>query len=170
MRSVVAAVASVCLCIVGCDYVAPLDEPSGIAIDRNLIGTWRDISEGAPKTNDEGEMIVRKRTDTEYLIHIPDKEEPEYYRAYPIKVAGISCIQIEFLGTSETPKAPVKPDRFNVVTCDLKGDKLVVNLLDYDYVSPIYAKRGKKEFQREFAKNKDRKDLFFKCLELQRKK
>ena len=170
MRSVMVAMASLCLCFVGCYYEAPLAEPSGIAIDPNLLGTWRLTIAGASSTEYAAEMIVLKRSEKEYLFHFPDEEKPEYHRGYPIKVAGISCIQIESLGDTADPKAPVKPDRFNVVTCDLKGDKLVVSLLDSRCLPQSAAKRNTEEFQREFAKKKDRRDLFVEIWRLQRQK
>lgn len=170
MKSLVFGAACAFICLVGCEYEAPLSEPMGIKIDRDLIGTWKSDPRSEASKGEDYQIIIRKHSETEYLIHLPDDEEDEYHRGYPIKVAGISCIQLKYIGETENPKTPPMPPRFNVVSYEIKGDRLVGRLLNDDYVPTKVAQRGTKALQREFEKHKGRRDLFIDLCECRRQK
>ncbi len=170
MKSLVFGAACVCICLVGCEYVAPLSEPMGMKIDGDLIGTWKSEPSSGSSNEEDYQIIIRKHSDTEYLIHIPDEEENEYHRGYPIKIAGISCIQLKYIGETENPKTPPMPPRFNVVSYEIKGDRLVGRVLNDDYVPTKVAQRGTKALQREFEKHKEQSDLFLDAWKCRRQK
>lgn len=142
----------------------------GIKIDRDLIGTWKSDPRSESSNGEDYQIIIRKHSDTEYLIHLPDDEEDEYHRGYPIKVAGISCIQLKYIGETENPKTPPMPPRFNVVSYEIKGDRLVGRVLDVDYVPTKVGKGGTEALKREFEKHKGRSDLFLDAWKCRRQK
>ena len=90
------------LLFTGCDYEVPLTKEHNSAVDPALLGLWVAIpDEGAVAAEDE-RMLILRYSDTEYLIHYPIGGADEtYYRCYPIKIGGVSCVQIEAIGTNE---------------------------------------------------------------------
>lgn len=141
--------------IVGCTYDAPLSGPQSRPVDSQLFGVWRAIDEDAdePPTT----MIVLPFSSTEYLIHYPTAtDDSNYFRGYPIEVAGVTCVQLELLGTHngrDTTKTP-----FTVALYSLRGDTLEVRTLNESLVSADLS--GTEALAEAFAKHASDPELF----------
>jgi len=126
-----ATVAALALFLAACTYDAPLETGSTIPIDPAVLGTWQAVDPG----NDEPEtMVILPFSPHEYLVHYPARsEDGMYFRAYPIKVAGVACVQLELLGTlkgRETGRA-----RFQVANYRITDGRLEIRTLNEALVS-----------------------------------
>ena len=65
-------------------------------------------------------MMILKYSDTEYLVHYSTKEGL-YYRAYPINVGGVPCVQIQVIGNGEGPIGENEKVRYTVVSYTVQG-------------------------------------------------
>ncbi len=104
-------------------------------------------------------MIILKFSDTEYLIHYPPGGNDEtYYRGYPIKIGGISCVQLQVIGTEDgMPKKDVKA-LFAVMSYELKKDILEIRTLNNDLVDDDL--KTTEALVHSFLNHKDNKELF----------
>ena len=106
----------VALMLVGCKYEYPLTREHNLAIDPMVLGLWAEES----KTQDR--MMILKYSDTEYLVHYPAGNDGLYFRCYPIKVGGISCIQLQVIGTAGGPPGEDEKNLFHVCSYQLTDD------------------------------------------------
>jgi len=90
---------------IGCVYKAPLAEKQNLPIDPAVLGAWEEssVSNTVSAGSVPEQMLILKFTDTEYLIHYPTGSKGLYYRGYPIKVGGISCVQLQVVGSAQEP-------------------------------------------------------------------
>ena len=148
---------AVALFIAGCQYLAPLTEEHSIAVDPAVIGLWEEIPEGDKPPDPEGRMLILKYSDTEYLVHYPTRKDDGYYRAYPVKIDGISCVQIQLIGTAD---GDVKKGerKFQVAAYSVSNSELEIKTLNADLFDKDL--RDTASFRQAFLKNKDNKDLF----------
>jgi len=74
---------------------------------------------------------------------IPDKgEEPKqnnlerraYFPGYPIKIGGVSCVQLQAIGTDDGPPKKDEKDLFHVVSHRLAGAGLEIKILNTELV------------------------------------
>jgi len=152
----VSAVALV-LSFAGCQYLAPLAEEHTIAIDPAVIGLWEEVPEGDKPPDPDEKMLILKYSDTEYLVHYPTRKDEMYYRAYPIKIDGIPCVQVQLIGTADGDVK--KGDRkYQVVTYSVSNGELEIKTLNADLVDKDL--RDTASIKQAFQKNKDNKDLF----------
>lgn len=144
---------------VGCVYDRPLSEEHTISIDPKVLGFWEAVPE---KGNDSKKvhMLVLKYSDTEYLVHYPIGKDAIYYRAYPIKVGGVSCVQAEVIGVHDGPyNADTQDDCFHVISYEMDGDSvLIVKTLNPDIVAKDIG--SSKELKKAFVSNRDDPGLF----------
>ena len=158
MKNAIMSVIAVALLLsfAGCQYLAPLTEEHSIAIDPSVIGLWEEVPEGDNLPNPDGRMLILKYSDTEYLVHYPTRKDEGFYRAYPIKVDGISCVQIQQIGTAD---GDIKDDRkYQVVKYSVSNGELEISTLNTDLVDRDL--RDTASIKQAFLKNKDNKDLF----------
>ena len=148
----------VMLAFVGCRYERPLTGEQSLPVDPAVLGVWEPFpGEGEERVEDE-RMVILAYTDTDYLIHYPAKNDEMYYRGYPIEVGGVSCVQVQVIGTDKGPLERDQRKRFHVVSYDLSDGVLEVRTLNTDLV-----KEGLKtpESLREaFLRHKEDEDLF----------
>ena len=116
--------------LVGCQYDYPLVEQSVKPIDKSLLGVWESVPEAGETNAPINRALVLRFSDTEYLIQYPVKEKDSlFFRAYPIEVGGMSCLQVQVLGTEKGP-VESSADTYDVVTYRKAGDLLEVDILN----------------------------------------
>jgi hypothetical protein len=159
MRFIAALLIVTVLFLTGCIYEKPLIKEHAIPVDSSVLGLWETQLDKGEESGVNERMIILKFSDTEYLIHYPPGGNDEaYYRGYPIKIGGISCVQLQIIGTKDG--MPEKDDKafFAVVSYELKKGileirKLNTNLVDDDL-------KTTEALVQNFLNYKDNKDLF----------
>ena len=116
--------------LVGCQYDYPLVEQSVKPIDKSLLGVWESVPETGETNAPINRALVLRFSDTEYLIQYPVKEKDcLFFRAYLIDVGGLSCLQVQVLGTDKGP-VEAADDTFDVVSYKPEGAQLDVGVLN----------------------------------------
>jgi len=136
---------------VGCQYQVPLADKQDIPVDPSVIGLWEEASEPSNR------MLVVKYTDTDYLIQYPTGTNGLFFRGYPIKVEGIDCVQIQFVGKADG-RLKDEDRNYHVVTYTTANGELTVRMLSTALVDKGLARTA--ELRAAFRKNKANKDLF----------
>ena len=144
MKSVVVFLALTVLLRAGCEYTSPLTKEHNIAIDSDVLGLWEPIPDEGEESKQDERMVILKFSDTEYMVHYPFGEDGLYFRCYPIKIGGISCIQLQVIGSFDGPPENVL---FHVVSYQLTNDELKIRILNTHLVD-------------DDLKHKDNKELF----------
>jgi hypothetical protein len=147
------------LFLAGCKYETPLAKEQNILVDSSVLGLWEPQSEKREKTGAAERMMILEFSDTEYLIHYPPGGNDEaYYRGYPIQIGGISCVQLQIIGTEDgVPKKDIK-DLFHVVTYGLKNGILEIRTLNTDLIGSNL--KTMEALVKAFLIHKENKDLF----------
>lgn len=147
------------LLVAGCEYESPFTTEHNIAIDSAVLGLWEELKpdEGVEPKEDE-HMMILKYSDTEYLIHYPTGKNGIYYRGYPIKIGGISCVQLQIIGTDYGPPKKDETELFHAVSYQLTDGQLEIKTLDTDLVNDDL--KTTEELHKAFLKHKENKDLF----------
>jgi len=159
MRYIVALVTVTLLFLAGCKYEAPLSEEHAIPIDLSVLGVWEPQIDGKDGSGVDEHMLILKYSDTEYLIHYPPGGNDEtYYRAYPIKIGGISCVQLQVIGTDVGMPNRGDKDLFHVVSYELKKGILEIRTLNPELVDDNL--KTTEALLKSFLSHKDNKDLF----------
>ena len=144
------------LCVAACEYQEPLSEKQNIPIDQALLGLW----EPAPEKNEpkpSGEWILAmKYSDTEYIIHYQTGTDSMYFRAYPLKVGDISCVQLQLIGNASGPLAKTEP-AYQVAFVTLTGDEVTIRMMNTSVVGRDLRSPGLRE---AFLKNSKNTNLF----------
>ncbi|NQT92265.1 MAG: hypothetical protein HQ559_05855 [Lentisphaerae bacterium] len=150
---------AVVLFVAGCEYDAPLTERHSIAIDRNVLGLWEPMPDDEEEEIEPGErMMILKFSDTEYLVHYPIGKNGIYYRAYPMKLGGVSCVQLQALGTEDGPLEADEKELYHVVSYRLVEGALEIKTLNTGIVDD-HLKTGR-ALRKAFLENKNNEDLF----------
>lgn len=143
-------------CVAACEYREPLSEKQNISIDQALLGIW----EPAPEKNEpkpSGERILAlKYSDTEYMIHYQTGSDSMYFRAYPLKVGDISCVQLQLIGNSSGPLVKTEP-AYQVAFVKLTGNEVTIRMMNTSVVG--HDLRGP-ALREAFIKNSKNTDLF----------
>ncbi|HEX2767690.1 MAG TPA: hypothetical protein VHN12_00255 [Geobacteraceae bacterium] len=144
------------LSVAGCEYQEPLYEKQNISIDQALLGLW----EPAPEKNEpkpSGEWILAlKYSDTEYLIHYHTGSDSMYFRAYPLKVGDISCLQLQLIGNDSGPLAKTDP-AWQVAFVTRTGDEVTIRMMNTSVVGRDLRGPGLRE---AFLKNSKNTNFF----------
>ena len=112
------------LLITGCEYESPLTKEHNIAVDSAVLGLWEAIPDKGEEPKQNERMMILKYSGTEYLIHYPVGKDGVYFRGYPIKIGGVSCVQFQAIGTDDGPPEKDEKDLFHVVSHRLAGAEL----------------------------------------------
>lgn len=148
----------------GCEYETSLTDEHKIPVDNAALGLWEAVPEKSrvsdPKDTVSGSkdrMIVLKYTDTEYLIHYPTGDEGFYFRGYPVRIGGISCVQIQLIGDSngaiKTGERKYQVVSYQFVTGELEIKTLNTNLVEKNI-------KDRNKLKKAFLKNKNKGELF----------
>jgi hypothetical protein len=150
--------------IAGCEYETSLTDEHKIPVDKAVLGLWEAVpekgmvSDPKDKISDSKErLMVLKYTDTEYLIHYPTGEEGFYFRGYPVRIGGISCVQIQLIGDSH---GSIKTDerKYQVVSYQFVNGELEIKTLNTELVDKNIKDRNK--LKTSFLINKNKGELF----------
>ena len=158
MKCMMALLSVAALLLAGCEYESPLTKEHNIAIDSAVLGLWEAIpDEGEdPKKNER--MIILKYSDTEYLLHYPVGDDGLYFRSYPIKMGGVSCVQLQVIGTKAGPPEKDEKNLFHVVSYQLASDELEIKILNSGLVDDDL--KTTEALTQSFLKHKGNKKLF----------
>ena len=156
-RMMVLLAASVWL-FAGCEYIAPLTDEHSIAVDSSVLGLWELIPEEGKETKQDERMMILKYSETEYLIHYPAGEGGLYYRAYPIKIKDVSCVQLQVIGSEDGLPEKDETELFHVASYRLVDGRLEIKTLNTDLVKDDL--KTTNALREAFIKHKDNKDLF----------
>ena len=154
------------LSVAACEYQEPLSEKQNISVDPALLGLWEPVPE-KDEQKPSGEWILAlKYSDTEYMIHYQTRTESMYFRAYPIKVGDISCMQLELIGNGDGPAAKGEP-AFQAASVTLSGDEATIRMMN---TSVVASKLRGPALREAFLKNAKNPDLFREPVKFRRVK
>jgi hypothetical protein len=140
-----------------CRYDKPLEANHTLAIDPALIGVWESVSEDG--SGPDQRLLILKFSDTEYCIRQNEGKSGIYYRAYPIAPGGVSCIQLQVIGTNEGGLKTDKPfEAFEVMSYQIKGGELVARTLNGDLINTEL--KTTEKLQKAFLEHKGNANLF----------
>jgi hypothetical protein len=146
------------LLLAGCVYEAPLVVEHKIAIDPAVLGLWEEIPDTGQTPGPDHRMMILKFSDTEYLVHYPTGSDGIYYRAYPVKIGGLSCVQLQVLGTKDGPPRKDQNTPFHAASYRLADGKLEIKTLNKDLVDEKL--KTTKDLAAAFLARKDDAALF----------
>lgn len=150
--------------IAGCEYETSLTDEHKIPVDKTVLGLWEAVPEKGrvsdPKdrvSDSKERLMVLKYTDTEYLVHYPTGDEGFYFRGYPVRIGGISCVQIRLIGDSN---GDIKTGerKYQVVSYQFVKGELEIKTLNTDLVDKNIKDRNK--LKTAFLTNKNKEELF----------
>jgi len=143
---------------IGCWYDAPLTEERALEVDPAVLGWWECVSEDTADAEESERMLVMRFSETEYLVHyLVGQKETFYFRAYPIEIGGVACVQLQIIGFADgAADQDEKP--FYAASYNLAGGELVVKLLNRDLIDEGLT--GSEALRRAFLKHKDNPELF----------
>ena len=81
-----------------------------------------------------------------------------YFRAYPVKLGEVSCVQLQAIGTSEGPPDKEEKNLYHVASYRLKKAELEIKLLNTELVDDELKTTA--ALARSFLKHKGNKKLF----------
>ena len=158
MKRAVALSALTALLLIGCVFEFPLTKEHNISVDSAVLGLWEFIPK--EETNRSYRMTILKYSDTEYMIRWPSGAlETEFYiRGYPIKIGGISCVQLQVIGTRDGPPEKGMENLFYVASYQLTDGNLIIKLLKTDVVDEDL--KDSDALRKAFLNHKNDKELF----------
>lgn len=147
------------LLLAGCEYVVPLTERHSIPVDEGVLGLWEPIPDDEGKEVDAGDrMMILQYSRTEYLVHYPIGKNGIYYRAYPVKLGGIACVQLQVLGTEDGPFGADEKDLYCVASYRIIEGALEIKTLNTDLVDDDLT--SGRALRKAFLEQKDNEALF----------
>jgi len=155
---VVASALAALAVLIACEFEVPLETAHEIAIDPALLGLWEPAEEKDREPGKDQPMLILRYSDTEYLVRSPMGNANGFWRAYPIRVGGIDCVQLELIGTDEGPPEQKDRKKFHVVTYRMADDGLTVRVLNSDMVDDNA--KTTEALREDFLKHKDDPELF----------
>lgn len=144
------------LFLAGC-YEAPLSTEHTIPIDPALPGLW----EAVPKPGSSSEsdrMMLLRYSDTEYFIHHPCNDGGMYFRAYPVNVGGVSCMQIKLIGTKGGSLSSEIAKTYYVASFTLTNGIMEIRLLNPKVVSTDL--KTSEKLRQAIRENRNHQELF----------
>lgn len=115
----------------GCRYTSPVSEQQGLPLDTALFGVWQQVNGPEKAGEPERRMVILPLSEHEYLVHYHSL----YFRAWPIKIGAVDCIQVELLGSEK--HGPLKPDnqkRFDLWSVQMDGSGITGKILNAELV------------------------------------
>ncbi len=158
MKCMMALLTVAALLLAGCEYESPLTKEHNIAIDSAVLGLWEAIPDEGEEPKKNERMMILKYSDTEYLLHHPVEDDGLYFRSYPIKIGGVSCVQLQVIGTKAGPPEKDEKNLFHVVSYRLASDELEIKTLNTGLVDDDL--KTTEALTQSFLKHKGNKKLF----------
>ena len=157
MKQKVLFLAAVMLFVAGCNYIVPLAKEHSISVDQNVLGLWERIPDETKAGSRDEKMLILEYSDTEYLGCYQSKNATLYFRGYPINIEGMSCVQVQLIGTSKGDIAK-EHRKYQVLSYRLSNGELEVEMLNIDVVDKDL--QTTPELRQAFLKHKEDEDLF----------
>ncbi len=142
----------------GCEYEVPLTKEPSVAVDSSVLGLWELIPDAGEEKEKKERMMVLKYSGTEYMIHYPIGEDAMYFRAYPVKIGGVQCVQLQAIGTHKGSPDKEEKNLYHVASYQLNGANLEIKLLNAELVDDEL--KTSAALTRSFKKHKGHKNLF----------
>lgn len=158
-KATAALLALVVLTAAGC-YDAPLAQKQDLPLDSSLIGLWH----GVGSDGSELKLLVSRHSETEYAIKASFVKDTLYLRGYPVKVAGVACVQL--FATDENYNARGGPMTYFVYSYGLAGGELFFGPLNSSLVGTSLKTNA--ELLAAFLRHKDNPNLFSRSSGLKR--
>jgi len=163
MKRAVVLFALIALLLIGCFFEYPLTTEHNIPVDSAALGLWELMENGKEEPNQSYRITILKYSDTEYMIRYPFEnlegfEEIYYFRGYHIKIGGISCVQLQVIGTLDGPLEKSMKNLFHVASYQLKDGKLIIKLLNTKLVDEY--PEDSEAMRKALLKHKNNKELF----------
>ena len=153
MKTMLMAAVSVFL-LNSCVFDSPFESNAKIPVDANLLGRWEEVSE-----KDPNRMLVLQHSANEYLVQYPVNEKGMFFRAYPVNLDGVTCIQLQLIGTAEGP-VKVVDRKYHLFKVTAKDDSMEMSSIDPEVLG---IKSGDPAaLKAAFIKHKDDPGLFAK--------
>jgi len=121
-----------------------------------VLGLWEIVPDDGKEKKER--MMILKFSATEYIIHYPVGEDAMYFRAYPIKLGGVSCVQLQAIGTNEGPPDKEQKNLYHVATYRLENEELEIRLLNEELVDDQL--KTSETLAHSFLKQRRNKKLF----------
>ncbi len=142
----------------GCKYESPLTSEQAITVDPVVIGLWENTPSAESDLQRVQRLAVFKHSEREYMIHHSMGDVGFYYRAYPIELGGVSCVQLQVLGSHQGAVKESEKRRFHVLSYQVADDELTVQTLNADLVDD--GLKTEAALQAAFLQHKDHQNLF----------
>lgn len=143
--------------LAGCTYEAPLSTSPIGRISEELIGLWEEVPDSPGEKG--GLLSVVPFDDGNLLAVFPVGDDELYFRAWPVKVAGVSAIQLQIVGAAKPEPTPEPSGKnFSVVVYEFDGDDLILKSLNEDLVPPSLTTTA--EIVEAFTEHAGDPDLF----------
>lgn len=114
------------LCLAGCIYDVPLAEKQDLPLDVDVIGNWQSTGPDAGH-----KLTITSYSETEYAFHFPKgflEENRTFLRGYPIKVGGVSLIQLVRTDSNYVPTGG--SGAYSLITLEVVGAGLAIKVLE----------------------------------------
>lgn len=145
----------------GCNYYAPLTEEHTVPIDPAVLGLWEELPFGVKMSDPPDErrqrILILKYSPTEYLVYFFKGDGGFYFRAYPINIESVACVQLELIGTS-VGDAEKKDTKYGVVSYVLLNGQLELEILNENLVGPSL--RDSASLRKAFRENRANERFF----------
>ena len=139
-----------CAALAGCDYTVPLAKAPAKAADAALVGLWQRTENGIVEN-----LVVLPLGKQELMVAYPaTTKDAMYGRAWAAKGAGLSLLQIEWIGTG-TGATPENGKVFQLASYAIEGGKLTVRIVNGDVAGASAATTDELAKALEAAKGKD---------------
>lgn len=156
MKRLLLLLAILLIFVAACEYQNPLSENQNVPIDPALLGLWVPSPDNNEPPPPNEWILALKYSDTEYMIQYQTGSDSMYFRAYPIKIGDISCMQLQLIGYSSGPiKKSDLP--YQVALFTLNGDTVTIAMLNTSLVNKDLRGAALKD---AFLKNSKNANLF----------
>lgn len=144
--------------LTGCEYERPLSTERILPVDTPVLGIWEQVPGDGQESRSMERMMILKHSANEYFVHYPLGNDGVYYRAWPIRVGGVACVQLEAIGTKDGPLKAEDVEIYHVVSYRLEGDMLEVRTLNTEVVDDDL--KTTEALQKAFVEQRNHPDLF----------
>lgn len=140
------------LFVSACGYDFPLSEKQGLPIDRSVLGLWEEVNNETVKHR----VLISATSESEYFVHMSDGTEDLFLRGYPLRVAGISLVQ---LAVTDKRYIPInETGSYFSLSYEVSDGNLVIKLPDTGILST--GLKSSAHLREAFIINKDNPRLF----------
>jgi hypothetical protein len=140
------------LFVSACTYDFPLSGKQGLRIDPSVLGLWEEINNETVKQK----ISISATSESEYLVHMSNGTEDLFLRGYPLRIAGISLVQ---LVATDKRYVPInEAGSYLPLSYKVSDGDLVIKLTD----SGLLGKKlnSSAALREAFIRNKDNPRLF----------